>query len=320
MAEINIAPVQTVPIRIVRTKDISHTNTDWHGREVILNEEKGIFSGESYIRIWQNEQNEDYPSHWHNAFEIILPVENYYDVKVEQEDYHLNPGEILIIPAGKTHSIAAPDSGRRYILLFGDGSISKIRGYNSILSLITGSMLITPVTAPEIYNDVYTRITMMITDFFNLSDFYEFTIFSNLLYIMATVAKYTLATNRVKDTGSNITHKKHFQRFQNVLDYIDSHFTDNLTLEEVAEYSGFSKYYFSRLFKDYSGYNFYDYLVMRRIKEAELLLTQPMVSITEAALQSGFLSISTFNRSFKKIKGCTPGEYKALYSHGEPSN
>ncbi len=311
------SPIAHAPLQIVRVRDISHTNTDWHGRVLHMKEETEIFPDDSFIRIWQNEQCDPYPIHWHNAFEIILPVENYYDVTVEQDEFHLNPGEILIIPAGKSHSILAPDTGRRYILLFGIGSMAKIRGYSSIISLLNSTMLITPNTTPEIYNDVYTRITQMISEFFNDNDFYEFTIYSNLMSLLVSVARYSLAMNRDSVSSSYMTRKKHFHRFQQVLDYIDAHYAENLTLESVAEYGGFSKYYFSRLFKDYSGYNFYDYLVMRRIKAAELLLTQPKMTITEVALQSGFLSISTFNRSFKKIKGCTPGEYKAIYTRNE---
>ncbi len=305
------------PLQIVRVRDISHTNTDWHGRVLHMKEETEIFPDDSYIRIWQNEQNDSYSTHWHNAFEIILPVENYYDVEVDEETIHLNPGEILIIPAGTSHALTAPETGRRYILLFGIGTMSKIRGYSSILSLLNSTMLITPTTTPEIYNDVYARITMMISEFFNDNDFYEFSIYSNLMSLLVSVARYALAMSRDSVSGSYMTKKKHFHRFQQVLDYIDSHYAESLTLESVAEYGGFSKYYFSRLFKDYSGYNFYDYLVMRRIKAAELLLTQPKMSITEVALQSGFTSISTFNRSFKKIKGCTPGEYKAMYTRKE---
>ena len=305
------------PLQIVRVRDISHTNTDWHGRVLHMKEETEIFPDDSYIRIWQNEQSDSYPTHWHNAFEIILPVENYYDVEVDEETIHLNPGEILIIPAGTSHALTAPETGRRYILLFGIGTMSKIRGYSSILSLLNSTMLITPTTTPEIYNDVYARITMMISEFFNDNDFYEFSIYSNLMSLLVSVARYSLAMSRDSVSGSYMTKKKHFHRFQQVLDFIDSHYAESLTLESVAEYGGFSKYYFSRLFKDYSGYNFYDYLVMRRIKAAELLLTQPKMSITEVALQSGFTSISTFNRSFKKIKGCTPGEYKAMYTRKE---
>ena len=89
---------------------------------------------------------------------------------------------------------------------------------------------------------------------------------------------------------------------------------DPITLEMVSDIAGFSKYHFSRLFKQCSGYNFYDYLCYLRIKSAENLLIHPGVSITEIALQSGFTSLSTFNRIFKKIKNCTPSEYRNLYN------
>ncbi|MCC8137722.1 MAG: AraC family transcriptional regulator [Clostridiales bacterium] len=90
--------------------------------------------------------------------------------------------------------------------------------------------------------------------------------------------------------------------------------TTRLSLETVADVAGFSKYHFSRIFKECSGYNFYDYLCLLRIKAAENLLMSKEHSITEVALLSGFSSLSTFNRMFKKKKGCTPSEYRALCS------
>ena len=64
------------------------------------------------------------------------------------------------------------------------------------------------------------------------------------------------------------------------------------------------------------GCTFYDYLINQRIKAPEVLLTRDDLSITDIALQSGFSSISTFNRTFKLKKGCTPGEYRTLFSGG----
>ena len=108
--------------------------------------------------------------------------------------------------------------------------------------------------------------------------------------------------------------QEYLQKFNDVLDYIDSHYTEELTLDDIADFSGFSKYHFTRLFKQYTDSTFYDYLSFRRIKSAEELLAKPELSITEIALQSGFSSISTFNRIFKQKKGCTPSEYRSLYS------
>ena len=66
----------------------------------------------------------------------------------------------------------------------------------------------------------------------------------------------TGALKKTTEQGVNhitVTKKKHFHRFQQVLDYIDVHYAENLTLDSVAEYGGFSRYYFSRLFKQLEG-------------------------------------------------------------------
>ena len=88
--------------------------------------------------------------------------------------------------------------------------------------------------------------------------------------------------------------QEYLQKFNDVLDYIDAHYAEDLTLDAVASYSGFSKYHFTRLFKQYANTTFYDYLSYKRIKVAEQLLTEPELSITEIAFRSGFSSISTF--------------------------
>ena len=102
-------------------------------------------------------------------------------------------------------------------------------------------------------------------------------------------------------------------KFGNLLEYIDTHYTEDLTLEDMADIIGFSKYHFSRLFKQYTNFTFCDYLKHRRIQAAEMLLEQPEYSITEVALQAGFPSISTFNRIFKEYKNCTPTEFRNMH-------
>ena len=87
----------------------------------------------------------------------------------------------------------------------------------------------------------------------------------------------------------------------------------NQGLDDVASLAGFSKYHFSRLFKNFTGLSFYKYLNKKRIEQAEKLLVDPALSITEVALQSGFSSLSAFIRMFKLIKDCTPTEFRSLY-------
>lgn len=79
------------------------------------------------------------------------------------------------------------------------------------------------------------------------------------------------------------------EKFTTVCQYIDTSFRENLTLEQAAEIAGFSKYHFSRLFKEFTGITFQEYLTRQRIRHAEELLTDSKISITDIALASDSL-------------------------------
>lgn len=99
---------------------------------------------------------------------------------------------------------------------------------------------------------------------------------------------------------------------EKVMLFIDTHFVDPITLDSVAKSVGLSKYYLSRNFRKMANQGFCEYLNEKRVKEATLLLSKTTYSITEVALRSGFQSISSFNRIFKTIMGCSPKEYRNI--------
>ena len=133
---------------------------------------------------------------------------------------------------------------------------------------------------------------------------------------MTMLSRYHLSKINLFTESTPVKRNEYFEKLNSVIDYIDNNYVYDITLEDAAALSGFSKFHFSRLFKEYMNCTFYDYLINQRIKATEVLLTDDRLSITDIALQAGFSSISTFNRTFKQKKGCTPGEYRALYSGG----
>lgn len=289
-------------------------NSDWEGRTVVDSFEKVNFQKDSSIRIWYNEQNHNYDKHWHNALEIIMPVENHYDVDAFGQSYHLLPGEILIIPSGEMHALYAPETGKRFIFQFDVSGISQMKGYTSIQSLMTSGLHITKLSFPQIYGDIYQILIQIRNEYFSSNEFRELAIYSHLINLFVSIGRNHINDMDLFPNTKSHKQQEYLQKFNDVLDYIDSHYTEELTLDDIADFSGFSKYHFTRLFKQYTDSTFYDYLSFRRIKSAEELLAKPELSITEIALQSGFSSISTFNRIFKQKKGCTPSEYRSLYS------
>lgn len=262
------------------------------------------------IRIWFNDIPADYAPHWHSALEIIVPMEGWYDITVGETTYHAVPGDIMIVPPGELHSLHAPESGNRFIFLFDLSAFSRLHGFASIQSILTNPIHLTQGAYPYIYDDVYQILVQMRNEYFTRSEFADLTIVSLLLNFFVK-----LGTNHIDniDLFSKIRvhkQKEYVDKFNTVMDYIDSHYMEDLNLDDIAGSVGFSKYHFSRLFKQYTNYTFCSYICHRRIKVAEELLEQLDLSITEVALQSGFPSISTFNRLFKQAKGCTPSEYR----------
>lgn len=92
--------------------------------------------------------------------------------------------------------------------------------------------------------------------------------------------------------------------------YIAQHFDEDLTLEQVAQSVYLSPFYFSRLFKAYTGYTFNQYLTRLRLSRARNLLKRQDMTICEVALTVGYNNSSYFSRVFKEREGLLPSEYR----------
>jgi AraC-like DNA-binding protein len=94
--------------------------------------------------------------------------------------------------------------------------------------------------------------------------------------------------------------------------YISQNCTETLTLDDIANYIGFSKFHFSHLFKSYTNMTFVEFLIAERIKRAVFLISNSKSSIIDIASNSGFSSVSSFNRAFKKQKGISPSQFRKM--------
>ncbi|MCM1569654.1 MAG: AraC family transcriptional regulator [Roseburia sp.] len=271
------------------------------------------------IRFWHNTQAVDFSNHWHTSVEIIMPLEEGYTVYIQQQEYVLQEGDIFIIPAGTVHALHSPDKGSRFIFLFELDLLSQLPGFNYILSLMSQPIHIPHDDQSEFYREEATLMMRLADYYWGNSITKEMYIFACLVTFFAKVGEHTInslppASNTTAKSGPLVG------RLSMVLDYLDTHYSENITLEEAAGIANFSKFYFTRLFKQYTNQTFYDYLSSRRIQAAEQMLTVPNLAITEISLKSGFSSLSSFNRTFKRLKGCSPSEYRSLYTVGRLKN
>ena len=93
----------------------------------------------------------------------------------------------------------------------------------------------------------------------------------------------------------------------------NNRFTQKVSLDEIAEYVSYSKYYTSNMFHKQYGMTIQDFIINQRIEYAKKLIIETDLSITEIVLESGFASTSNFYSKFIKLVGCSPLKFKKDY-------
>lgn len=100
-------------------------------------------------------------------------------------------------------------------------------------------------------------------------------------------------------------------RLNRVIEYVEANLDQEIALTALAETAGMSTHYFCELFKDSVHVSPHQYVLRRRIERARKLLSDPGVTVLEAAVRSGFSDQSHFTKIFRRIVGVTPTGYRA---------
>jgi AraC-like DNA-binding protein len=265
----------------------------------------------------------DYPLHWHNEVELILILSGSLKVKLHNDassTINCFPGDIILIAPGTLHEyITDSVGGEKLILLF------DIAGYSQVSSLVPLLKTLPPYT--HIRQGEYPVESARLQNYFweidrlygQQDEFLQISVYSLVSLILAQIGSMHLSDTEIgKDSPDS--QRKNIDKIVEVTNYIDSHRSDDLTVEQLADLAGFSKFHFERLFKAYMGISCYQYITKRRVLMAQELLGDTDLSVMDIALQSGFFSLSTFNRVFKDINKCSPTEYRKLYRTGADLN
>jgi len=279
----------------------------------------GIFETVNYkqstsIKLYDNDEYEDYPPHWHTTMEIIMPTENIYTIECNNQISTLREGDIALICPCCIHTLFAPKTGRRIIFQPDMFSLRFMKDIEPLLNILSPLTIITPEHFSTIHGRVRELLIEIREEYLNTAfSFSEVIIYSKLLEIITLIGR-NYAYHAENRSGAVGNQKEYMEKFLEICDYIKDHCSDDLNLDTIASMYGFSKFYFSKRFKQFTNVSFYKYVNQKRIAKAAELLTKPENSITDIALNCGFSSFSSFIRMFKIIKGCTPTDFRNMYN------
>ena len=204
--------------------------------------------------------------------------------------------------------------GKRLIIQADLTLLHGIRELEATMSIISPFLVITPESEPSTHDHIQTLIHEISEEYFADAPLSEASIYSKLIQIFVLIGR-SYSANAKNFKSSVRKQGEYTERFLFLCNYISEHCCEDLTLDYIADLSGFSKFHFSRLFKQFTNMSYYKYLNKKRIEYAEKLLVNKELTITEVALQCGFSSLSAFIRMFKIVKECTPTEFKTMYTY-----
>lgn len=265
------------------------------------------------IRVWPNRGTADsYAPHFHSAVEVLIPLVGQLFAGIDTTEYCVQEGEILIIPAGCTHSLRMEEGCERELMLFEMNGVFTLKEFGAFRQLLSKPIYLNMEHPAR--EGAREKLMEVISVYRGHGLLRNMHCYALLLEMYALIGENYLATTATQ-TEMNMLNRQLSgeDAFNRALDYVNENYMDDVTLDSLATYAGFSRYTLSRMFRQHTGTTFTQYLNKRRITMSEDLLASTKMPVTQVALQCGFNSIATFNRVFREVRGCTPTQYRLIY-------
>ena len=247
-------------------------------------------------------------SHYHDYFELyyLEAGERYH--MIQDRLYKIYPGEFLIFPPYMMHHSYGEKNVefKRLLLYFRKEEVSS----PSLLHILEEG---TGVYKPDMRTThlIHRMLEGLLSEQEkqgSLSELYSHTLLNMILLII------------VRQIQTPVKEEKK-GRMGEVINYIHTHYQEDITLDSLAQRFYVSPYYLCREFKKYTNSTIIQYLNVTRIMNAQRKFMETDRNITEISKATGFSNITHFNRVFKSVTGMTPSGYRKLLSAaGSPAS
>lgn len=259
-----------------------------------------------HIRFFISEAT-SIPYHFHHDFELFQVIEGSMSLTTAEENARLHAGEIALFNPYEFHALES--IGKKAVLLviqvnpdfciqhfpaikymrFNTSNLTSAVPFNICLKMIHACY--------DLGYHYYSKLQNY--ELMCLSDLYR------LFWYIVSYVPYTLINENELSTC-----RRKQDRFCRIIEYIQSHYTEKLTLTEIAEKENLSLTYLSHLFKRNINMNFQQYLTKLRLEKALFLLRSTDMPIFDIAISSGFSDSKYLNRHFMMQYGQSPKAFR----------
>ncbi len=297
---------------------------------LILHEEKP--HGTKEFPVEYHYVDKDHPQyhmafHWHKEWEIIRILEGEFLLRADGEEYLAHAGDVFLMRDGMLHGGTPRDCVYECFLFDLHGLFRDVNAVKKYLRPIYRNHLLPQVGFPGKQEDVYPIVDELLgyfrqakrnalrtaipgqasPDVSYQGDLCELVALGDISRLFAVILDkgYLLPeANEPQNSSRKVLQLK------TVLEYIENHFAEKMTLEDLARVAGLSPKYFCRFFRSITQQTPMDYVNYYRIERAASLLSSTDLSVTAVGMECGFNDGSYFVKAFKKYMGLTPRQYQ----------
>ncbi|CAM4035865.1 AraC family transcriptional regulator [Cohnella lubricantis] len=253
-----------------------------------------------------------FPYHWHEHLEFLYFVEGEARITCNSSTYDVGPGDLIVVNSTDLHHGVSLSDHLFYFAVILDPSLLHSQSPDAV-----ETKYIMPITqnrimfASRISGDpaVSECIDTLIREYTSREFGYELAVKSCLYRLLALLLRNYVQESQSPQAFS--ARLRHLERFGPVFRYIEEHYGEKISVEQLAAIASLSRYHFSRQFKELTNKTVSDYVNFVRIGKAETLLRHSSLSISEIASMAGFSDIYYFSKLFKAHKRVPPTRFRS---------
>lgn len=255
------------------------------------------FGSKTALRCGFNSGQYNFPSHIHQFPEIVYVSEGELEVTVDGVTELMRAGDFAIIPPFRVHSFFTPESVTRWIAVFSPDFISSFISRDEIFGNGQSCIFHASEGLKSFANEYMIETNEL---FFELT---EEIIRTYKSLIFAIYAEYINKVPRAEK-------RNYHQALSSILFYISEHYTENISLNSIGAALNYSPKYVSLCLSEVDEMNLNQLVNSFRADLAKTLLSTTKSKMIDIALECGYANERSFYRSFLRVTGMTPGDYR----------